>query len=49
MSEPTEVEVISCDEADELLNEWFQSVLFVDGPEEDLPELEPEDDDEPDE
>ena len=29
------------------MQEWFNSVIFVDAGEQDLPELEPEDDDEP--
>ncbi len=45
--EPLLVEVLSYEESDAIMREWFDSVIFVDGPQEDLPELEPEDDDEP--
>jgi hypothetical protein len=44
---PLVVEVLSYEESDALMREWFESVVFVDGPEEELPELEPEEDDEP--
>ena len=46
-SEPLLVEVLSYTESDALMQEWFDSVIFVDADEQDLPELEPEDDDEP--
>ena len=45
--EPFLVEVLSYEESDALMQEWFDSVIFVDADEQDLPELEPEDDDEP--
>ena len=44
---PFLVEVLSYTESDALMQEWFDSVIFVDADEQDLPELEPEDDDEP--
>ena len=44
---PFLVEVMSYEESDALLREWFDSVIFVDADESELPELEPEDDDEP--
>lgn len=40
---------MSPEASDQLLNEWFAAVVFVDMPEEDLPVLDPEDDDEPEE
>jgi hypothetical protein len=41
------VEPISVEESNQLFEEWFDQVVFVDGPDEELPELEPEEDDEP--
>ena len=44
---PFLVEVLSYEESDALMQEWFDSVIFVDADEQELPELEAEDDDEP--
>lgn len=41
------VEPIPVEESNRLFEEWFKQVLFVDGSDDELPELEPEDDDEP--
>jgi hypothetical protein len=44
---PVIVEPIPVEESNRLFEEWFDEVVFVDGPDDELPELEPEDDDEP--